>query len=334
MAILARVLVCSALFVSSGLCQDLQSASRPASAKKAARPPVYDEKADGKQQLAAALVKAKKEHKRVLVQFGANWCGWCVKLHDTLARDRALMRQVSEEFEYVSIDVGQFDKHVDIATGFGTKLESIPTLTVLDEDGKVLVNTKTEPFEENGGHSVAKLKEFLDRWQVPQKDAEQLLTAALARAKQEDKLVFLHFGAPWCGWCHLLEDFLARPEVAAIVGLDFVDLMLDEDRMQHTKEIEGRYPKTGGIPWIAFLDLAGKAVATSTMPDGKNTGYPSAPAEIVHFVKMLEATKKRITTEQIQFLEKALIADREHREAQQKEAAAKRARAKEAGEKK
>lgn len=325
MAILARVLVCSALFVSAGLCQDLQSASRPASAKKAARPPVYDEKADGKQQLAAALVKAKKDHKRVLVQFGANWCGWCIKLHDTLVRDRALMRQVSEEFQYVSIDVGHFDKHLDIATGFGVKLESIPTLTVLDEDGKVLVNTKTEPFEENGAHSVAKLKEFLDKWQVPQKDAEQLLTAALARAKQEDKLVFLHFGAPWCGWCHLLEDFLARPEIAAIVGLDFVDLMLDEDRMQHTKEIEARYPKTGGIPWIAFLDPAGKAVATSTMPDGKNTGYPSAPAEIAHFVKMLEATKKRITTEQIQFLEKALIADREQREAKQKEAAAKRA---------
>ena len=30
--------------------------------------------------------------------------------------------------------------------------------------------------------------------------------------------VFLHFGAPWCGWCHRLENWMAKPEVAAILA--------------------------------------------------------------------------------------------------------------------
>lgn len=42
---------------------------------------VYDEKLDGEKQIAEALAAAKPEKKRVLLQFGANWCGWCVKLH-------------------------------------------------------------------------------------------------------------------------------------------------------------------------------------------------------------------------------------------------------------
>ena len=48
---------------------------------KTARPAIYDEKADGAKQIADALVVAKKENKRVLLQFGANWCGWCHRLH-------------------------------------------------------------------------------------------------------------------------------------------------------------------------------------------------------------------------------------------------------------
>ena len=38
---------------------------------------VYDEAADAKADVAAAVAKAKKEKKRVLVTLGANWCGWC-----------------------------------------------------------------------------------------------------------------------------------------------------------------------------------------------------------------------------------------------------------------
>ena len=37
------------------------------------RPKLYDTRADGKKQIAAALQTAKAEDKRVLLKFGANW---------------------------------------------------------------------------------------------------------------------------------------------------------------------------------------------------------------------------------------------------------------------
>ena len=60
---------------------------------KASRPPIYDEKADGAKQIADALAVAKKENKRVLLQFGANWCGWCHKLHKLCQSDANIVVQ-------------------------------------------------------------------------------------------------------------------------------------------------------------------------------------------------------------------------------------------------
>ena len=59
-------------------------------------------------------------------------------------------------------------------------------------------------------------------------------------AKAESKMVFFHVGAPWCGWCHKLEAFLANEEIARILAADFVMLKIDQDRMTHGKEVGRR----------------------------------------------------------------------------------------------
>ena len=73
--------LCSVAF---GLSRGLSAAAEaPASSRKK----IYDESLDGNKQIAAALAIAKKGDKRVLLQFGANWCGWCHKLHELFATD-------------------------------------------------------------------------------------------------------------------------------------------------------------------------------------------------------------------------------------------------------
>src|SRR5258706_13055503 len=59
-------------------------------------PAIYDETADGAKQIADALVVARKENKRVLLQFGANWCGWCHKLHKLCQSDAAIAAKLKE----------------------------------------------------------------------------------------------------------------------------------------------------------------------------------------------------------------------------------------------
>ncbi len=76
---------------------------------KKKRADIYDEAADARADIAAAVARAKKENKRVLVQWGANWCGWCHLLTEHLAQDKDARLKILYEYEVVHVDVGQFD---------------------------------------------------------------------------------------------------------------------------------------------------------------------------------------------------------------------------------
>lgn len=103
---------------------------------------------------------------------------------------------------------------------------------------------------------------------------------------------------------------MARPEVAAILDKEFVDLKIDVDRMPGGKAILSRYnDKAKGIPWFAFVDAKGKALATSDDAKGENIGFPSAPGEIEHFTKMLETTHRKLSKGDIEQLAASLRAE-------------------------
>src|SRR5262249_23051927 len=56
-----------------------ETAAQPVVESKNRRTPIYDETADARAEIDAALSRAQYDHKRVLVKFGGNWCGWCFK---------------------------------------------------------------------------------------------------------------------------------------------------------------------------------------------------------------------------------------------------------------
>jgi hypothetical protein len=74
----------------------------PAAAKEKA--PVYDEKAVGSEQIAAALARAKRENRRVLVQWGGNWCHWCVLLSEFEKSNAKVSKEILYEYDVVKID--------------------------------------------------------------------------------------------------------------------------------------------------------------------------------------------------------------------------------------
>lgn len=283
--------------------------ARPAQEKPAKAAKVYDEAADAKAQIEAAIRKAQRDHSRVLVMYGGNWCHWCIKLHDLFKSDTDIAKTLKYEYQLVIVDIGKFDKNMDIAGKYEADLKKngVPFLTVLDGDGKVVTNQDTGSLEEGEKHDPKKVAAFLDKNKAPAVDAEAELKAALSKAASDGKRVFLHFGAPWCVWCHRLEDFLARPEIEKLLAKDFVDVKIDMDRMTNAKQVAQRFRKDveGRIPWFAFLDQEGKPLATSDGPK-VNIGYPAAPEEIAHFVKMLQTSKKNLTDDDITAIEKAL----------------------------
>lgn len=290
----------------------------PEAQPKPVREDIYDEAADARQQIAAAVAKAKKNNRRVLLQWGGNWCGWCHLLHKTMSTDRNLKRELMYEYDVVLVDAGRNGKNKDLAEHYGAKIDGYPFLTILDADGKPVTHQGTEPLELKGpdgrsltgseaGHDAAKVLEFLKAHEAPRVEAVAVFKQGVEEARTSGKLVFLHFGAPWCGWCHRLEDWMAREDIAPLLAKDFVDVKIDQDRMPGGKDLFARYnPKPGGIPWTAFIDPeTGKAVITSDGPKG-NIGFPAAPEEIAHFVEMLKKSARKLTPADITAIETSL----------------------------
>lgn len=287
-----------------------QNSGEKKTAAKQAKKDIYDENADAKTDIAAAVARAKKENKRVLVMYGGNWCGWCYKLHDVLKTNREVARTLLYDYELVMVDIGHMDKHQDIVKAYGAEIKGVPFLTVLDGDGKVVVNQPTEPLEEGGDHHNPDLVQaFLNKHKTEPQVAKTVFDKALASAESQGKMVFMHLGAPWCGWCRKLEAFLDQKEIAAIMNRDFVDLKIDIDRMTGGKDIQAKYQPTssGGIPWFAILDSKGEVLATSDGENGRNVGFPVEKHEIAHFIGILNKTRKNISADDTGKIEAALI---------------------------
>ena len=67
----------------------------------------------------------------------------------------------------------------------------------------------------------------------------------------------------------------------------------------------------GGVPWFAILDAQGKVMATSNDPKTKqNIGFPSDESSQLHFASMLNATRQRLSEEDVkEFV--GILADKE-----------------------
>lgn len=126
----------------------------------------YDVSADGSKQVEQALEQAGKQHKRVLLQFGANWCVWCVRLHGLFQSDRRIAARLKDSYVVALIDVSEgHNAAVNERFGKPTRF-GLPAIVVLDEKGKALVTLDTETVEEGNGHNATKVLAFLDEWAV------------------------------------------------------------------------------------------------------------------------------------------------------------------------
>jgi thiol:disulfide interchange protein len=151
----------SAALLVLGCCSPAFGADAPV---KTSRPAIYDESADGAKQVADALALAKKENKRALLQFGANWCGWCHKLHKLGQTDADIAAKLKEAYVVVLVDVnkghnGDINKKYGNPTRFG-----LPVMVILDADGKALVTQDTGKLEQGDHHDPKKVLAFLTEW--------------------------------------------------------------------------------------------------------------------------------------------------------------------------
>lgn len=105
-------------------------------------PAIYDEGVDAKAAIQATLAEASQAKLPVLVVFGANWCGDC-RMLDATFKTGPSAPLIAKSFKVVKVDVGRFDRNVDIAERYGVPLKKgIPAVAVLSPQGKLLYSTE------------------------------------------------------------------------------------------------------------------------------------------------------------------------------------------------
>ena len=101
----------------------------------------YDESANADRVVAAALARAKKNGKLLLVDLGGNWCLDCRLLAGTMATE-PLRSWLPRHYELVMVDVGRFDKNLQVPRRFGmtAKLDGVPAILVVNPRTGKLIN--------------------------------------------------------------------------------------------------------------------------------------------------------------------------------------------------
>jgi thiol:disulfide interchange protein len=125
---------------------------------------IYSETADPQADIAGALEQATRQHKRVILDFGGDWCGDCQVL-DIYLHQSPNVELLENNFVLVHVWIGQMDTHLDVAAKYGVPISrGVPALAVLAADGKVLYSQSTGEFADMRRMDPASVTEFLKQW--------------------------------------------------------------------------------------------------------------------------------------------------------------------------
>ena len=125
---------------------------------------IYPDPAQAKADLATALKTAASAHKRIILDFGGDWCGDCQVL-DLYFHDPTNRPILEANFVLVHVNIGQMDANLDLAEKYEIPLRrGVPALAVLDEHGKLLYSQKSGEFEAMRRMESSEVTKFLVQW--------------------------------------------------------------------------------------------------------------------------------------------------------------------------
>jgi thioredoxin 1 len=123
---------------------------------------LYPANANAQEEIKEATAAAGKQNKRILLVFGGNWCIDCHVLDNAFHQPR-VAPLLNGNFIVVHVDVGKYDKNLDVAKKYHIDLEKgVPSVAVLNSDGNFL--NSTSEFEKARLLTEDDVVQFLDKW--------------------------------------------------------------------------------------------------------------------------------------------------------------------------
>ena len=124
----------------------------------------YDQHADAHKDILTALTEARADGKLVLLDFGANWCLDCIVLSH-LFEDKTVHPFLDDNFHVVSIDVGNWDRNLDVSQQYGSPIDNgIPAVVILTGSGDVIASTKSGALADARTATAREVLDYLKGW--------------------------------------------------------------------------------------------------------------------------------------------------------------------------
>ena len=144
------------------------------SAEAQGLPRVYNEEINPIAQIDSALVKAKREKKFVVCQVGGNWCPWCLRFADFIAKDSTISQVISANFVYIHVsynprrpveDSTKAQQTTAMLSRLGNPARfGFPVFVVLDDEGQIVHIQDSSFLEEGQGYNKEKVLRFFKAW--------------------------------------------------------------------------------------------------------------------------------------------------------------------------
>lgn len=137
-----------------------------ATAQQSLRNRLFAEPGAARADIQGALATARHQHKRVLLEFGGDWCGDCQVLNLYFHQPENL-KLLNAHYVLVDVNVGEdgIDQNLELGTKYGINLKKgVPALAVLTANGKVVFAQRNGGFDQQIRVDPASVHDFLERW--------------------------------------------------------------------------------------------------------------------------------------------------------------------------
>jgi hypothetical protein len=124
----------------------------------------YDPKRDPAKDLRLAEEEAAQTNRRILLEVGGDWCGWCKVLDMFFADHADLLKLRDSNYVLMKVNMSALNENYPFLSQY-PRIRAYPWLFVLGSDGKLLISKRANELENGlGSYNERSIRDFLQAW--------------------------------------------------------------------------------------------------------------------------------------------------------------------------
>ncbi len=159
----AILLVSGSVFSQTAVTATAEKKSAVKKAAEAFPREKFDPLRDPNADLITAVETASKSGKRIILDIGGEWCGWCVYMDKFFYQNAAIAKLRDDNFVWVKVNMSEQNENKAFLSAYPA-ITGYPHLFVLDETGNLLHSQDTAALESEKGYDLLKFNAFLKTW--------------------------------------------------------------------------------------------------------------------------------------------------------------------------